>query len=71
MKNTLISSFLVLAILFAVQHQSDCKTSKDRKFFYINVGISTRKLMRWAICLDLAVYFILLVLIIIIRHAAS
>ena len=46
-------------------------SSKDRKFFYINVGISTRKLMRWAICLDLAVYFILLVLIIIIRHAAS
>lgn len=46
-------------------------TSKDRRFFYINVGISTRKLTRWAICLDMAVYFLLLTIIILIRNAAA
>ena len=45
-------------------------SSKDRKFFYINVGISTRSLMCRAICLDMAVFIILLTIIILVRHGA-
>ena len=45
-------------------------SSKDRKFFYINVGISTRSLMYRAICLDMAVFIILLTIIILVRHGA-
>lgn len=46
-------------------------SSKDRKFFYINVGISTRKLMTMAIILDLSVFFLMMILIIIVRHAIN
>lgn len=45
-------------------------SSKDRKYFYINVGTSTRSLMRRAICLDMAVFIILLTIIILVRHGA-
>lgn len=44
-------------------------SSRDMKFFYINIGISTRTLMIWAVVLDLTVYFIVMTLIISIRHA--
>lgn len=46
-------------------------SSKDRKFFYINIGISTKKLMRRAIVLDMLAYFVMITLIIVIRHAVS
>ena len=44
-------------------------SSRDMKFFYINVGISTRKLMIWAIILDMIIYLIVLTLILVISHA--
>lgn len=46
-------------------------SSKDRKYFYINIGISTKKLMRLAIVLDMLAYFVMITLIIVIRHAVS
>ena len=61
-----ILKLLILAIsvlLFTLM------SSKDRKFFYINVGVSTRKLTRMAVILDLAVFFVLLTLIFVLRYA--
>lgn len=63
-----ILKILILAIstlLFTLM------SSKDRKFFYINAGISTKALMRRGILLDMLVYFLLLTLIMTIRHAIN
>lgn len=46
-------------------------SSKDRKYFYINIGISTKKLMRRAIVLDMLAYFVLLTLTMVIRYALN
>lgn len=43
-------------------------TSKDQEFFYINIGLHPSRLLRWAILIDLAIFFILCTLIMIIRH---
>ncbi len=54
-------SFLLLRIL----------ASKDRDYFYINVGIHPRILMRWSISLDVAVYFAGCILITLIRNVIA
>ena len=41
------------------------------KFFYINLGFSEKKLMGWAVSFDLAVYFSVMTLILILRYAIS
>ena len=41
------------------------------KFFYINLGLSEKKLMGWTVSFDLAVYFSVMILILILRYAIN
>ena len=41
------------------------------KFFYINLGLSEKKLMGWAVAFDLTVYSVVMVSILILRYAIS
>lgn len=54
-------SFLLLRIL----------ASKDRDYFYINVGIHPRILMRWSISLDFTTYLAGSILITLIRNVIA
>lgn len=45
--------------------------SKDREYFYINVGVHPKLLLKWAISLDAAAYIVLSILIIVIRHGIA
>lgn len=69
--NALPMTLLKIIILAISTLLFTMMSSKDRKFFYINIGISTKKLMRLAIVLDMLAYFVMITLIIVIRHAVS
>lgn len=46
-------------------------TSRDQDYFYINIGLHPSKLLTWAILADMVMYFILSILIIVIRNAIA
>ncbi len=72
MKNNILPLTILKIIILAISVLLfTMMSSKDRKFFYINIGISTKKLMRLAIVLDMLAYFVLITLIIVIRYAVS
>ena len=53
------------AILFRMM------VSKDRDYFYINIGLHPSRLLKWSICSDYAIYLTVCTLIIIIRHVIA
>lgn len=63
-----ILKLLITAISFILLRML---ASKDRDYFYINVGIHPRILMRWSISLDVAVYFAGCILITLIRNVIA
>lgn len=72
MKDSILPLTLLKIIILAISTLLfTLLSSEDRKFFYINIGISTKKLMRLAIVLDMLAYFILITLIIVTRYAVS
>ena len=46
-------------------------TSKDQEFFYINIGLHPRLLVRWAVAIDLKLYFSICIFIIVFRNVIS
>lgn len=72
MKNNILPLTILKTIILAISALLfTIMSSKDRKFFYINIGVSTKKLMRLAIVMDMLAYFVLITLIIVIRYAVS
>ncbi len=69
--NVLPMTILKIIILAISTLLFTLMSSKDRKYFYINIGISTKKLMRRAIVLDMLAYFVLLTLTMVIRYALN
>ncbi len=69
--NALPLTILKIVILAISTLLFTLMSSKDRKYFYINIGISTKKLMRGAIVLDMLAYFVLLTLTMVIRYAVN
>ena len=69
--NVLPMTILKIIILAISTLLFTLMSSKDRKYFYINIGISTKKLMRGAIVLDMLAYFVLLTLTMVIRYAVN
>ena len=69
--NVLPMTILKIIILAISTLLFTLMSSKDRKYFYINIGISTKKLMRGAIVLDMLAYFVLLTLTMVIRYALN
>ena len=69
--NVLPMTILKIIILAICTLLFTLMSSKDRKYFYINIGISTKKLMRGAIVLDMLAYFVLLTLTMVIRYAVN
>lgn len=69
--NALPLTILKIVILAISTLLFTMMSSKDRKFFYINIGISTKKLMRGAIVLNMLAYFVLLTLTMVIRYAVN
>ena len=69
--NALPMTILKIIILAISTLLFTLMSSKDRKYFYINIGISTKKLMRRAIVLDMLAYFVLLTLTMVIRYALN
>ena len=57
---------LVFSILLYLILRDD-----SSKFFYINLGLSEKKLMGWTVSFDLAVYFSVMILILILRYAIN
>ena len=57
---------LVFSILLYLILRDD-----SSKFFYINLGLSEKKLMGWTVSFDLAVYFTVMILILILRYAIN
>lgn len=53
------------AILFRMM------VSKDRDYFYINIGLHPSKLLKWSICSDYTVYLAICIFIIVIRHVIA
>lgn len=43
-------------------------TSKDQEFFYINIGLHPRLLLRCAVVIDLSLYFFICILIMVFRN---
>ena len=41
----------------------------EKKYFYINLGTTPKQLMLWGVTLDLAIYFTIALLILIVRYA--
>ena len=69
--NVLPMTILKIIILAISTLLFTLMSSKDRKYFYINIGILTKKLMRGAIVLDMLAYFVLLTLTMVIRYAVN
>ena len=69
--NALPMTILKIIILAISTLLFTLMSSKDRKYFYIDIGISTKKLMRGAIVLDMLAYFVLLTLTMVIRYAVN
>lgn len=57
---------LVFSILLYLILRDD-----SSKFFYINLGLSEKKLIGWTVSFDLAVYFSVMILILILRYAIN
>ena len=62
-------SMLKLAILGSGILLSLSMQRPEKKYFYINLGTSTKQLMIWGVALDLAIYFATLLIIILVRYA--
>jgi hypothetical protein len=62
-------SMLKLAILGTGILLSLSMQKPEKKYFYINLGTSPKQLILWGVALDLAIYFIILLTIIIVRYA--
>ena len=45
--------------------------SKDRDYFYINIGLHPSSLLKWSICSDYAAYLTICTIIIVIRHVIA
>ncbi len=67
---TVLTVLKVILLLMSLVLFSD-KRNSSVKYFYINLGVSVKKLTVWAVALDLAVYFIILIMILTIRYAIS
>ena len=63
-----ILKILIISISFLLLRML---ASKDRDYFYINIGIHPRILMRWSITLDASVYLAGCILITIIRNVIA
>ena len=62
-------STLKLAILGSGILLSFSMQKPEKKYFYINLGTSPKQLVLWGVALDLAIYFTILLTIIIVRYA--
>lgn len=62
-------SMLKLAILGSGILLSLSMQRPEKKYFYINLGISPKQLIIWGVALDLAIYFAILLIIILVRYA--
>ena len=62
-------SMLKLAILGSGILLSLSMQRPEKKYFYINLGTSPKQLIIWGIALDLAIYFAILLIIILVRYA--
>ena len=62
-------SMLKLAILGSGILLSLSMQRLEKKYFYINLGTSPKQLIIWGIALDLAIYFAILLIIILVRYA--
>lgn len=62
-------SMLKLAILGSGILLSLSMQRPEKKYFYINLGTSPKQLIIWGVALDLAIYFAILLIIILVRYA--
>ena len=62
-------SMLKLAILGSGILLSLSMQKPEKKYFYINLCTSPKQLVLWGVALDLAIYFTILLTIIIVRYA--
>ena len=62
-------SMLKLAILGSGILLSLSMQKPEKKYFYINLGTTPKQLMLWGVTLDLAIYFAILLIIILVRYA--
>lgn len=62
-------SMLKLALLGSGILLSFSMQKPEKKYFYINLGTSPKQLILWGVALDLAIYFTILLTIIIVRYA--
>ena len=62
-------STLKLALLGAGILLSLSMQRPEKKYFYINLGTSPKQLIIWGVALDLAIYFAILLIIILVRYA--
>jgi hypothetical protein len=62
--STLKLAILGTGILFVLSMEK-----QEKKYFYINLGTSPKQLILWGTVMDLVIYFTVLPLIILVRHA--